>query len=138
MFGPHKPMVLDTESGNLVPKEPSAYTEEDFQKLELDAKAFDVLAMAVPNEIYSGLLHCTTAKELWDSLKEQFGGTAEVVANTREILAQQYETFSHIEGESLTQQFERFQALISELKLADQTYPNICMLHRFLRSLPDK
>ena len=98
MFGPHKPMVLDTETNEEVEKDPSAYTEDDFQKLELDAKAFAVLAMAIPNDIYSGLLHCKSAKELWDALKEQFGGTEEVVENTREILAQQYETFAFIEG----------------------------------------
>jgi len=138
MFGPHKPMVMDIETRIEVPKDPKNYSEEDFQKFELDAKAFAVLAMAIPNEIYSGLLHCNNAKELWDALKEQFGGTAEVIANTREILAQQYETFSFINGESLTQQFERFSSLISELKLAGQTYPNGSMLHRFLRSLPEK
>ena len=97
-----------------------------------------MLAMTLPNEIYSGLLHCDSAKELWDSLKEQFGGTDEGIANTREILAQQYETFTHISGETFTQQFERFSSLIYELKLAGQSYTNSSMLHIFLRSVPDK
>ena len=131
-------MVIDPESKAEKPKDQKDYTEEDFQKFELDAKAFSMLAMALTNEIYSGLLHCESAKELWDALKEQFGGTEEVIANTREILAQQYETFTHIDGETLTQQFERFSSLISELKLNGQTYTNASMLHRFLRSLPSK
>ena len=75
MFGPHQPMVIDAESGKQVPKDPKNYSEEDFQKLELDAKAHAQLAMALPNNIYSGLLHHESAKELWDALKEQFGGT---------------------------------------------------------------
>ena len=61
-----------------------------------------------------------------------------MIANTREILAQQYETFAHINGETLKQQFERFSSLISELKLNGQTYTTVSMLHRFLRSLPEK
>ncbi|KAD3066845.1 hypothetical protein E3N88_34725 [Mikania micrantha] len=71
MMGPHKPMVLETKTGILVPKEPQNYSEEDYQKLEVDAKAHDQLAMALPNEIYSGLLHHGSAKDLWDALKEQ-------------------------------------------------------------------
>ena len=138
MYGPHKPTTIDPETRVEKIKDPKDYTDEDFLKLELDAKAFSMLAMALPNEIYAGLLHCESAKELWDSLKEQFGGTDEVVANTREILAQQYETFTHVSGETLTQQFERFSSLISELKLNGQTYSNASMLHRFLRSLLEK
>ena len=138
IYGPHKPVNINLETKEEIPKEPKDYTDDDFLKLELDAKAFSMLAMALPNEIYSGLLHCDIAKELWDCLKEQFGGTEEVIANTREILAQQYETFAHINGETLTQQFERFSSLISELKLNGQTYTTVSMLHRFLRSFPDK
>ncbi|KAL8255242.1 hypothetical protein R6Q59_033463 [Mikania micrantha] len=51
MLGPQKRMVLDTETGDTIPKDPQNYTEEDFQKLELDAKAHAQLAMALPNEI---------------------------------------------------------------------------------------
>ena len=93
VFVPHNPIVTDPETKIESPKNPKDYTDEDFQRFELDAKAYSMLAMALPNEIYSGLLHCDSAKELWDSLKEQFGGTDEVIPNTREILAQQYETF---------------------------------------------
>ncbi|KAD6454321.1 hypothetical protein E3N88_09027 [Mikania micrantha] len=89
MFGPHKPMVLDTKTRDHVPKDPRNYIEEDFQKLELDAKAHAQLATALPNEIYSGFFHHESAKDWWNALKEQFGGTDDVVANTREILAQQ-------------------------------------------------
>ncbi|KAD4385811.1 hypothetical protein E3N88_25980 [Mikania micrantha] len=123
MLGPHKPMVLDTETGDHVPKDPWNYTEEDYQKLELDAMAHAQLAMALPNEIYSCILHQESAKDLWETLKEQFGGTDDVVANTREILAQQYETFGQLKNESLTQHFEQLTSLLSELKLAGQVYP---------------
>ena len=71
-------------------------------------------------------------------MKEQFGGTEEVIENNREILNQQYETFCHIKGESLTQQFERFSCLISELRLVKVTFPNATQNSRFLRSLPEK
>ena len=133
------PIVPSTEDPKVhEPKKLENYSKQDFQKIELDAKAFSIVAMALPNDIYAGLLHCNSAKELWDALKEQFGGTEEVIENNREILNQQYETFSHVKGESLTQQFERFNCLISELKLVGLTYPNSTLNHRFLRSLLDK
>ncbi|KAJ0557153.1 hypothetical protein HanIR_Chr07g0321881 [Helianthus annuus] len=121
-----------------VPKKPKNYSEQDFQKIELDAKAFSIVATALPNDIYVGLLHCNSDEELWDALKEQLGGTEEVIENNREVLNQQYETFCHVKGESITQQFERFSCLISELKLVNVEFPNSTLNSRFLRSLPDK
>jgi len=64
MYGPHKPISIHPETNLETIKKPEEYTEADFLKLELDAKAFGILSMALPNEIFSGLLHCETAKEL--------------------------------------------------------------------------
>ncbi|KAD7116749.1 hypothetical protein E3N88_04017 [Mikania micrantha] len=138
VHGPYKPMITDPETKIMIPKPSDMYSDEDIKLFEIDAKAHGILAMALPNEIYSGLMHHDTAHDLWVALKEQFGGTDEVLANTREILAQQYETFSHRKGESLTQQFERFSCLISELKMVKQEYTNSQMNNRFLRSLPER
>ncbi|KAD1280637.1 hypothetical protein E3N88_43066 [Mikania micrantha] len=138
VHGPYKPMITDPETKLMIPKPSDMYSDEDIRLFEIDAKAHGILAMALPNEIYSGLMHHDTAHDLWVALKEQFGGTDEVLANTREILAQQYETFSHRKGESLTQQFERFSCLISELKMVKQEYTNSQMNNRFLRSLPER
>ena len=75
IYGPHVPMVPSAEDLKvMVPKKIENYTEQDFQKIEPDTKAFSIVASALPNEIYAGLLHCNSAKELWDALKEQFGG----------------------------------------------------------------
>ncbi|KAD6796174.1 hypothetical protein E3N88_07070 [Mikania micrantha] len=138
VHGPYKPMITDPETKLMIPKPSDMYSDEDIKLFEIDAKAHGILAMALPNEIYSGLMHHDTAHDLWVALKEQFGGTDEVLANTREILAQQYETFSHRKGESLTQQFERFSCLISELKMVKQEYTNSQMNNRFLISLPER
>ncbi|KAD3640186.1 hypothetical protein E3N88_29409 [Mikania micrantha] len=138
VHGPYKPTITDPETKIMIPKPADMYSDEDIKLFEIDAKAHGILAMALPNEIYSGLMHYDTAHDLWVALKEQFGGTDEVLANTREILAQQYETFSHRKGESLTQQFERFSCLISELKMVKQEYTNSQMNNRFLRSLPER
>ncbi|KAD4584957.1 hypothetical protein E3N88_22558 [Mikania micrantha] len=138
VHGPYKPMITNPETKIMILKPSDMYSDEDIKLFEIDAKAHGILAMALPNEIYSGLMHHDTAHHLWVALKEQFGGTDEVLANTREILAQQYETFSHRKGESLTQQFERFSCLISELKMVKQEYTNSQMNNRFLRSLPER
>ncbi|KAD3640040.1 hypothetical protein E3N88_29263 [Mikania micrantha] len=138
VHGPYKPMITDPETKIMILKPSDMYSDEDIKLFEIDAKAHGILAMALPNEIYSGLMHHDTAHDLWVALKEQFGGTDEVLTNTREILAQQYETFSHRKGESLTQQFERFSCLISELKMVKQEYTNSQMNNRFLRSLPER
>ncbi|KAD4177966.1 hypothetical protein E3N88_26557 [Mikania micrantha] len=118
VHGPYKPMITDPETKLMIPKPSDMYSDEDIRLFEIDAKAHGILAMALPNEIYSGLMHHDTAHDLWVALKEQFGGTDE--------------------GESLTQQFERFSCLISELKMVKQEYTNSQMNNRFLRSLPER
>lgn len=52
IFGPHVPTVPSAEDAKkFVPKPVENYTETDFQKIELDAKAFSIIALALPNEI---------------------------------------------------------------------------------------
>ena len=40
VFGPHNPILVHPETKIETPKDPKDYTDENFQKLELDAKAF--------------------------------------------------------------------------------------------------
>ena len=48
-YGPHVPMVPSTEDpGKQVPKSPENFSKQDFQKIELDAKAFSIVASALP------------------------------------------------------------------------------------------
>ncbi|KAD4180333.1 hypothetical protein E3N88_28924 [Mikania micrantha] len=134
VHGPYKPMITDPETKLMIPKPSDMYSDEDIRLFEIDAKAHGILAMALPNEIYSGLMHHDTAHDLWVALKEQFGGTDEVLANTREILAQQYETFTHrkehlsltqLHGKLLTfeREVEQKRKLSSSGKLTDDFIP---------------
>ena len=117
VYGPYIPTAPSAEDMDVsIPKKKENYTDKDNEQLDLDAKAFSIITMALPNDIYAGLMYCKSAKEMWDALKEQFGGTDEVLENRKEILNQQYETFTHVNGESLTQQFERFSCLIGGAK----------------------
>ncbi|KAF5813028.1 hypothetical protein HanRHA438_Chr03g0104551 [Helianthus annuus] len=97
MYEQYVPTAPTTEKPNVQePKDHRNYSEQDFQKFELDIKAFAMLVMALVNEVYVGLLHYSNAKELWGALKEPFGGTTKVIENNRGILNHKYETSGHV------------------------------------------
>ncbi|KAL4585659.1 hypothetical protein LXL04_010282 [Taraxacum kok-saghyz] len=64
--GPHIP-----------PMEQSQWSEDDKQKVALEAKAKYALTVSLPDDIYSFVMHCESAKEMWDNLILLFEGTDE-------------------------------------------------------------
>ncbi|XP_076930321.1 uncharacterized protein LOC143595068 [Bidens hawaiensis] len=132
--GPYVPM---TDNGGVaVPKEPSDYSDEDVKRMNVDRKAYALLTMALPNDIFRGLSHCKSAKELWDGVCERYEEIPEVLEKRKNLLIKQYEEFGYISGESMTQQFERFVSLVSELKTCYKYYDHGILLDKFMRSLP--
>ncbi|XP_076891315.1 uncharacterized protein LOC143542660 [Bidens hawaiensis] len=134
--GPYVPTNVYSGTGTAVPKHESSYTLEDVKKMDVDRKAHAILTRALSNEIYKGLIHCKSAKELWDSLCEQYEETPDIICKRTQLVIQQYEQFGYISGESMTQQFERFMSLVSELKFYGKYYENDCLVNKFMRSLP--
>ncbi|KAJ0801520.1 putative RNA-directed DNA polymerase [Helianthus annuus] len=112
--------------------------DENMKRIDFDEKAHAILAMALSDDIYRGLLHCKSAKELWDSICGEYEESPDVLANRAQLLIQQYEMFGYVCGESMTQQFERFVSLVSELKFRGVIYDNECLVNKFMRSLPDR
>ncbi|KAJ9551882.1 hypothetical protein OSB04_015927 [Centaurea solstitialis] len=54
------------------------------------------------------------AKSLWTALEKRFSGTKSTKRNQKAILKQQYENFTSLKNESMTQTFDRFNKLIGE------------------------
>ncbi|KAD0241433.1 hypothetical protein E3N88_44569 [Mikania micrantha] len=146
VHGPYKPMITDPETKIMIPKPSDMYSDEDIKLFEIDAKAHGILAMALPNEIYSGLMHHDTAHDLWVALKEQFGGTDEEYTNSQmnnrflRSLPERWDTYTivlrsnaNLENLSLTQlhgklltferEVEQKRKLSSSGKLTDDFIP---------------
>ncbi|GKG19865.1 hypothetical protein Tco_0376964, partial [Tanacetum coccineum] len=57
------------------------------------------------------------AKILWEAIKTRFGGNKESKKMQKTILKQQYENFVASRYEGLDKTYDRFQKLISQLKI---------------------
>ena len=66
-----------------------------------------------------------------------FGGTEELKQMKIDKLKYQFETFSHMPGESVTQQLQRFVQLVNELKTYQIKYDTYDMNKKLLHTLPE-
>ena len=88
--GPHKPTKLSVlvadQPAQTVPKEKSEYTAEDISSITKDAKVRHLLYSAIDNVMSNRVIHCKTAKEIWDALETRCQGTDAIKKNMRTIL----------------------------------------------------
>ena len=74
-----------------VPKEPSEYTDEENELMNLDDALQLILVESLDPVMYNAVVNCTNAKQIWDTLEIINEGSEEVRENKKEILMAQYE-----------------------------------------------
>ncbi|GJV62672.1 ribonuclease H-like domain-containing protein [Tanacetum coccineum] len=75
-------------------------------------------------------------KTLWEEIKARFGGNKESKKMHKTILKQQYENFATSRSEGLDKTYDRFQKLISQLKIHAEVISQEDANLKLLRSLP--
>ncbi|KAJ9558313.1 hypothetical protein OSB04_012927 [Centaurea solstitialis] len=98
---------------------PPPRTDADRKRRQTEMKALSTLLLAIPNEYQHQFSTYTDAKSLWTALEKRFSGTKSTKRNQKAILKQQYENFTSLKNESMTQTFDRFNKLIGELATVD-------------------
>lgn len=78
-----------TKGPHIPPMNQTKWSEEDKQKVALEAKAKHILTVSLPDDIYSFVMYCEPAKEMWDNLILLFEGTDETRECRRSLLNQQ-------------------------------------------------
>ncbi|GJQ95385.1 ribonuclease H-like domain-containing protein [Tanacetum coccineum] len=78
----------------------------------------------------------SNAKSLWVAIKSRFGGNDESKKMQRNVLKHQFENFTTAPNESLDKAYDRFQKLISQLKVHAAPVSREDINQKFLRSLP--
>ncbi|KAL8112603.1 hypothetical protein AgCh_020070 [Apium graveolens] len=137
----HTPDLGDDEKmealEKTIPKEKSEYTVEDISSIAKDARVRHLLHSAIDNVMSNRVIHCKTAKEIWDALETRCQGTDAIKKNRRTILTQEYEHFDSKADESLTDLYDRFVKLLNELSLVDKEYDLEDLNLKFLLTLPE-
>ncbi|GJR09964.1 ribonuclease H-like domain-containing protein [Tanacetum coccineum] len=91
---------------------------------------------AIPDRHRLVFMMATNAKTLWTAIKARFGGNDASKKMQKNLLKQQFETFSIGSREELDSAYERFQNILSMLELYDAKVSLEDANLKFLRSLP--
>ncbi|GKC02446.1 hypothetical protein Tco_0994056 [Tanacetum coccineum] len=92
---------------------------EDMQKRRNDVKARTTLLLALPDEHQLRFNKYETAKELWEAILRTFGRNKATKKTKKNLLKQQYGNFKAEGSETLEQNFNRLQAIVSQLEFLD-------------------
>ncbi|GJV20442.1 hypothetical protein Tco_1369462 [Tanacetum coccineum] len=134
-------MITDEENYTQSPTDPHP---RQHQKHSLAAtkknneKALNIfLWVAIPDRHHHRFYHdATNAKTLWTAIKARFGGNEASKKMQKNLLKQQFETFTIGSREELDSAYERFQNILSMLELYDAKVSLEDANLKFLRSLP--
>ncbi|VFQ66102.1 unnamed protein product [Cuscuta campestris] len=121
-----------------VPKTEEEFTDEDCKKMELNAKAINMIYCGVNADDYHKISRCETAKQMWERLEVTYERTAQVREAKIDHLTHEYELFSMKENEKIEEMFERFSNIINPLNLLGKTYTDRELVKKMLRSLSPK
>ncbi|GKF67296.1 hypothetical protein Tco_0196975 [Tanacetum coccineum] len=85
-------------------------------------KALNILLSVIPDRhLLSFHDNAVDARSLWKAIKARFGGNEESKKMQKNLLKQQFETFTIGSREELDSTYERFQHILSMLELHDAT-----------------
>ncbi|GJR51594.1 hypothetical protein Tco_1402115 [Tanacetum coccineum] len=111
-------------------------TAKEILARERERKARTTLLMALPEDHLAKFHKMTDAKEMWEAIKSRFSGNDESKKMQKYILKQQFESFSVSNSEGLHKGYDRFQSLLSQLKIHGAGVSTKDANQKFLRSLP--
>ncbi|GKA88139.1 hypothetical protein Tco_0809903, partial [Tanacetum coccineum] len=106
---PFIPMTV----GQMKPK--NQWTGDERKAANLDQRLKSLIMSILPDDQINFVINCLTAKLIWDDLILYHEGPSDVKESRAMDLKLCYNTFKFKEGESLTQTFTRYKALINEL-----------------------
>ncbi|GJT92394.1 retrovirus-related pol polyprotein from transposon TNT 1-94 [Tanacetum coccineum] len=96
-------------------KPETQWTLEERKAANLDQQLKSLIMYVLPDDQMNSVINCLTAKSTWDDLILYHEGPSDVKESRVMNLKLCYNTFKFKEGESLTQTFTRYKALINEL-----------------------
>ncbi|GJV71728.1 hypothetical protein Tco_1491723 [Tanacetum coccineum] len=98
------------------PRKPEVQWTPDKRKAaNLDQRLKSLIMSVLPDDQMNPVINCLTAKSTWDDLILYHEGPTDVKESRVMDLKLCYKTFKFKEGETLTQTFTRYKALINEI-----------------------
>ncbi|GJR64764.1 ribonuclease H-like domain-containing protein [Tanacetum coccineum] len=129
------PVSVSTDTNGVIKVLPPKTTEEILAR-EKKRKTRTTLLMALQEDHLAKFHKMIDANKMWEAIKSRFGGNDESKKMQKYILKQQFEGFSVSNSEGLHKGYDRFQSLLSQLKIHGAGVSTEDANQKFLRSLP--
>ena len=107
------------------------------QKLK-DLKAKNYLFQAIDRSILETILKKDTAKDIWDSLKQKYQGTARVKRAQLQALRKEFEVLHMKTGESVNDYFGRTLIIANKMRTHGERMVDVVIIEKILRSMTSK
>ncbi|GJZ94373.1 hypothetical protein Tco_0666576 [Tanacetum coccineum] len=91
------------------------WTADERKAANLDQRLKSLIMSILPDDQINSVINCVAVKSTWDDLLLYHEGPSDVKESRLMDLKLCYKTFKFKEGESLTQTFTRYKALMNEL-----------------------
>ncbi|KAK2390489.1 putative mitochondrial protein [Trifolium repens] len=132
--GPFVPTITDPHG--IVDNKPMLqWTDDEKKKVNYDAKAQNILISSLGIEQFYHVSHCSSAKEMWDTLVTHFEGTNEVKISKINTLTQEFELFHMQDGETIADMQQRFVKITNKLHGLGKPITNQDATNKILRCL---
>jgi hypothetical protein len=112
-------------------------TNENGRKLKLNnSKAKNAILNGLVDSVYVKVMHCISAKEIWDKLQNVYEGDTKVKATKLQTYRGQFEQLKMKEDENIAAYFLRVDETVNAIRGLGEEVNESIIVQKVLRSLP--
>ncbi|XP_019465377.1 PREDICTED: coiled-coil domain-containing protein 186-like [Lupinus angustifolius] len=130
------------EEGFTTPENTSTLTvaqkKELKENVQKDAKALFILQQALAETIFPRIMGATSAKEAWDTLKEEFHGSDKVRTIKLQTLRREFELLKMKESETIKDYYSKIKEIVNQMKAYGENILDKRIVEKILISIPQK
>ncbi|CAL9005605.1 unnamed protein product, partial [Prunus brigantina] len=130
------------ETGYVEPERGAEQTEAQRKGLEelklKDLKVKNYLFQAIDRTILGTILVKDTSKQIWESMKKKFEGSARVKRSHLQALRREFETLEMKAGEGVSEYFSRVLFVANKMRTYGEQMQDVTVVEKILRSLSEK
>nr|GEU41147.1 hypothetical protein [Tanacetum cinerariifolium] len=113
-------------------------TENDIKRMDVDDQAIQTILLGLPEDVYTTVDSCETAKEIWEPVRQMMKGSDIGEQENKAKLFNEWEKFTSTDGESIESYYHHFMQLMNDLKRNKHFLENIVSNLKFLNNLQPK
>ena len=103
-----------------------------------DAKALFLIQQGVAESLFSRIIAAKTSKEALDKLREEFQGSAKVLAVKLQTLRRQFQNLQMRKSEKVKDYFSRVIEVVNQMRTYGEEINDQKIVEKILISLPEK